>query len=665
MKLFQSACPLDCFDACSFHVSRDESNEIIVSGDPSDPVTQGFLCPKGQRVMERFSHPDRITSPLKKVNGEFLPVSWDQAMGEIAERMASILSSSGPHRIIHYHDSGHGGLSKNISTAFFNALGGVTTPAGSLCWGAGTAAQVADFGHVYGHSPEDLLNTRCLILWGRNPVETNRHMMPFIRQLKEKGVPVFLVDPVKTASARWADVHLALRPGSDGHLALAMAKHLAENGLINQEYLDASTHNGRSFVAALESFSFASLVKATGLQENQVVHLAETYASGDPGCIYLGYGMQRNSYGARNVRLVDALGALCGHIGKPGGGVNYAHRHIGQYIDRAFLLHPPATPAPTFPQPRFAQEILRHPSGHYQALFVTQANPVVQLPDTRQTLAAFQQIPLKVVVDHFLTDTASQADYVLPPTMILEESDVVFSSMWHARLSWTEQVVTPPSDVRHEFQIFQDLAQRLSLRTFLDRYPSVSSYLEGAVHPLTHLLNCTVDDLKGRRLAVPGNEVPWKDGIFHTPSGKFQFHIPDASADLPLPGGPDPQYPYHLLTVHADESLHSQHWRTLPGHELPQVQVNPEGLEAALPPEGNPVWLVSRQGRLKCSVRYNESLQTGVLVMKQGTWLKNGSVNQLTPQTLSDEGMQAAYYDCRCQILPFSESDAPESAPTV
>ena len=656
MPVFQSACSLDCWDGCSMKVTVENNQVLQVAGDPDDRITQGFLCRKGGAIVQRFQHPDRLTQPMKRQQDSWQAISWSQALDEISLKLKQLLADHGPTAMLHYSEGGHGGLSKNIDTAFFNALGGVTTPVGSLCLGAGMAAQKLDFGNAYCHPPEDLTNTHCLILWGRNPSATNIHLVPFIKKLRKRQVPVFLVDPVRSSSAALADEHLALRPGSDGHLALAIAKRLKEKQLLHTDYLSRFCHGVEPFLDQLDAFSMNDLIKATGLAAEQVYHLADTYGQAPAAAIYLGYGVQRNRFGGRNVRLIDALGALTANLGIPGGGVNYAHRHITQWIDHDYLENTPTAAGRTFPRSQFATYLNSQPSPGVHGIWVTKGNPVVQLPDTNATLAAFRQIPFKVVIDHFMTDTAQQADYVLPATMILEESDVIFGSMWHQQLTWTQQAVTPPDGVRHEFTIFQELARRLELSDFLKRYPDVDTYLSTAAAPLCRYLNTTPDALKGKRITVPGRELPWKEGRFETPSGRYEFPVPEVIQPFDLPSPHQDDYPYHLLTVHTADSLHTQHLRTQPAQALPQVKIHPDTAAAAGVSEETTQLLVSANGTLAVALRLDDQVRRDTLVMNQGSWIHQGTVNQLTDAGLSDLGMQAIYYDCRCRIVKSSEA---------
>jgi len=648
MKQYQSACPLDCWDACSILVKVDGQQQASLSGDPTDPITQGFLCRKGQQMLERFNHPDRLTSPLKRVGEGFETISWDQALDEIADKLRSIQSTHGSSSLIHYSEGGHGGLAKNIDTAFFNELGGATTPRGSLCWSAGIAAQKLDFGNSYCHSPEDMANTQCLILWGRNPSDTNIHLVPFVKKVRKAGVPVYLIDPVNSTSRSLADHHLALKPGSDGHLALALAKAIVEKGQHDSNTEQHSLHF-KEYLAFLETLNFNELVKATGLAKSQVLQLAETYGTAKSATIYLGYGIQRNHHGGRNVRLIDALAALTGNIGIPGGGVNYAHRNTSQWVDGHYLENARTHQAPTFPRSHFSDYVLGHEPGQLQGIFVTKANPAVQLPDTFKVAKAFEHIPFKVVIDHFMTDTARLADYVLPPTMILEEEDIIFSSMWHNRFTWTEKALEPPKGVLHEFHIFQQLARRLEMKNFIVNYPDILHYLSRSVGPLCDYLGLSSNELRGRRMGVPGHELPWEKHSFETPSGRFTFYVPETD-DFHVNTATSSHFPYRMLSVHRPESLHSQHMRTLDEAAVPKVTLHPATAREADITEGSTVRLTSSTGFLTCRTVFDEGLQPGLLLMKEGTWLKNGTVNQLTRQAMTDIGEQVAYHDCYCRV---------------
>lgn len=643
---------MDCWDICSIIAEVNDDGSLKISGDSEDPVTRGFLCQKGYVSANYFQDPERITEPLKRTSDGWQILSWEQALFEISEKLKSILSSNGSQSLIHYKDAGHGGLAKNIDSAFFNALGGVTTATGSLCWGAGMKAQQLDFGQVYSHYPMDMLNSQCIVLWGKNPMDTSPHMVPILKKAASKNIPILLIDPAKTASTSLASHHYPIFPGSDGHLALAIAKVLADKKLIDFHFAENYCLGAEKFIHALDQFSVEDLVSATGLSLPQVHELAEIYGTAAPASIFLGYGPQRNRYGCRNLRLIDALAALSGNIGIEGGGVNYANHYINQWIDKNHLLNVSEKVAdlPTFPQPAFADFVLNKPPGDIQGIFVTLANPLVQLPDTNRAIEAFKSIPFRVVIDLRMTDTAQMADYVLPCTHIMEESDFLMSSMWHNFFTYTEQVVEPACNARHEFDIFHSLARMLDLSDFTSKYPNISDYIAKSIKPLCQKLNCSPEEIVGKRSFFPGNEIPWRNRNFDTSDGLFHFYVPKPDQEFFALQADNASYPLHLVSVHSRYSMHSQHFSHRSESELPTVSISKVSLGNIEASEGDIFKLISANGELKCILAIDNSLPFNVITVTQGWWHKNGSVNILTSQKLSDDGEQATYNDCFCRL---------------
>lgn len=651
MTTYKSACSLDCWDVCSIKAEVKKDSSVLISGDPEDPITQGFLCKKGLHSANFYKDPTRITQPMKKHNSLWQKITWEQAFLEISEQLNNILSTHGSHSLIHYKDAGHGGLSKNIDTAFFNALGGVTTSTGSLCWGAGMKAQQLDFGQVYSHHPSDMLNSQCILLWGKNPMDTSPHMVPILKEASKKNIPILVVDPVKSASVSLATHHYPLLPGSDGHLALAMAILLAEKNMIDTHFIEHHCLDADLFLKSLQQFSLEELISKTGLSIQQVNELTNLYGSSASATIFMGYGLQRNRYGCRNVRLIDALAALTGNIGIKGGGVNYANHYMNQFINKDHLHHSIKKATPTFPQPIFADYVLSTRPEQIKGIFVTLANPLVQLPDTQKSIEAFESIPFKVVIDQRMTDTAQRADYVLPCTHIMEESDFIMSSMWHNYFTYTERVVAPAYNVKHEFEIFHGLAEKLNLTSFTQQYPTISNYVNTSLKPLCRELNCSPEELVGKRHFFPGNEIPWKNKIFETDDGRYHFFIPREKNNLTAVETKDSHYPLHLISVHYRHSMHTQHFSNRSESDLPEAFLSSSSLNTDELANGDIFRLVSTTGELTCRVVIDETLPHNVVKVVQGWWHKHGSINQLTSQQMTDRGQQATYNDCFCRLV--------------
>jgi len=653
-KRIKFACPLDCFDACSLIATVADGHVLKVQGDPDHPMTRGHICPKGKQHLTRLYHPQRLTQPLKRIKGKLLPVAWDEILDEIADRLHAVKKEYGSTAVLHHTSDGYGGIIKSIDQLFFNRFGGATVYRGNLCWGAGIAAQRYDFGDVKGHAPEDLINARKIILWGRNPLVTNIHMVPYLRQARKAGAEIILIDPVKSASAKLSGAYLRINPATDGALALGMANVIIAKGLVDKAFVKNRTQGFERFKAYVQYFTPRKVAAITGLDEEKITWLAGIYAVHKPAAILLGYGLQRYRNGGNSIRCIDALGALTGNIGIRGGGVNYANFSIAKFINKAFFK-PTASDAAqrTYSIAKLGEFLERADDPPVRLICVTKANPLVQNPDLHRTLKAFQQVDYKIVIDMFMTDTARHADVVLPCTSILEEEDIVFSSMYSPYLNYSSKVLDPPHGVMSEYDLFRQLARKLTLPDYPDI--SRSAYLEAAFKPLLETFDLSLTDLKSSYFKIPGQEIPWAAGSFDTPSGKYELYSEKAHADglSPLPRyiEPDkgqPPYGLRLITPHTADSMHSQHMASAEG--LPPAYLNFRTLERQGLAPGTQAVVETKAGRIEVTIHGDDKVGDDIVMIYQGWWHKNGAVNFLTSDAISDMGEQAAYYDCFCKI---------------
>jgi len=648
------ACPMDCFDACGLLAEVADGRVVRLKGDSDHPLTRGRICSKGKKLLERLYHPKRLLSPIYKEAGQWKTLSWEAALDMLAQRLASAIRRHGRHAILYYADSGYGGLAKSVDHLFFSHLGGVSVPRGSLCWAAGMAAQRYDFGDVRGHAPHDLAKAGCILIWGRNPVATNPHLMPFIQKAREKGATLTVIDPLVTLTARQADVHLQPKPGTDGALALAMAHHLLATDRIDRAYIDQHTTGFDRFAATLPDVSPDRAAVITGLDADAIRQAAEHYADQPPAAIIIGMGLQRYVNGGNTVRCIDALAAMTGNIGRSGGGANYANRAITRWVDREAGCPPAAHRNDrTFPLPRMARFMRAAAAPPIDVAMIAKANPLVQMPDVRAFQAAFRQVPFKIVIDMFMTDTARAADLVLPCTSILEEEDLVFSSMFSPYLNYSRRVVPPPDGVLGEYELFRRLASRMQL----DRYPDmpVRRFLASAIQPLTRQFGLTLDQLASAPFKIPDADIPWSDGNFATPSGHYEFYSQQAMDDgghpLPVylpPRSASPDFPLRLLTPHYPHSLHSQQFAFR--SDRPVASIHPEeGFHHDL--ENNQlIRVISARGQIEAKLKLDNAIPRRAIKIDQGWWRESGAVNCLTADTLSDMGENAAYFETFCRI---------------
>lgn len=652
------ACPLDCFDVCSMRAEIIDGKVTKLEGNKEHPITQGFICEKGRKHIDRMYSPLRITKPMKRVKNEFVAISWDEAINTIADKLSSYIDNYGTLSIAQYNDGGAGGLLKNVENLFFDYLGDVTLFKGSLCWGAGMAAQKSDFGDVKGHYPEDIYNSKTIIIWGRNPAETNIHLVPFIKKAKEQGVKVILIDPIKTASASFADWHIQLKPGGDCALAVAVAKYIIENKHYNNFFVEDNTKGFEEIYDYLSSLDYEELISKSRVDYETVKKLADSILD-KPATIYIGYGLQRYNFGGTTVRAIDMLGALSGNIGIIGGGVNYANKVYGEYINWDAVA-PVRTPNHRYiAKPKFATELIKQQNPELKALFISRSNPAVQLPNSNAAIDAINNIEFKVVLDYFMTDTAKLADIVLPVTYFMEETDIVYSSMWNGYINYNEKLVDIYHEAKSELEIYSLLAERLGIKDFPQMAPEqwICNLLENGRE-----IGLDIDGLKKNKYAAAENikSIPWSDYKFKTPSGKFEFVDVGSLKQYLKEPNKSQKYYFRLLTVHARESLHSQHFMDSE-IEHPEVFISKEDnelIEVMGLENGELIKLENQYGSIYAVVSFTEKTKRGVFYMKEGWWQKNGgSVNNLTPHEASDIGNQATYNECFVKLVKLGVKD--------
>lgn len=702
-RLFRSACPLDCFDACALVVEIEEAEEaqegaaahgggrqqrdarrVVIKGSKDHPITQGFLCVKGKKWLERTTSPDRVTTPLvRRDDGELRPASWDEALNLVAGRLRAITDRWGATAILHIVGDGSGGILKNLDRRFMNALGGVTTTTGSLCWGSGIAAQRYDFGAHASHDWDDLANSRLILLWGRQPAVTNVHLLPFLRRAY-RGVPgegastglrVISINPARIEAPGVEVEHFAARPGTDGALALGMGHVIISEGWVDEDFVAARVKGFPEYARRVEEYGPERVAAITDLGPEEIRRLARLYATTKPAAILFGYGMQRYVNGGNTVRAIDALAAITGNVGVAGGGANYA----SYYWSRAFAdISGPglATAGRHFPVSQVGRHMLAATDPPVEAVIVTRANPATQMPNAALFREAMKKVGFRVVVDHFLTDSALMADVFLPCTTVLEEEDIVYTS-WHHFASYAEPVLAPRGEARSEVWIFTELAKRLGV---IDRFDdkTAEEWLREAVAPLA-AQGVTLEDFR-REGVVRCPEAPpvaWADGGFQTPSGKIELSSEvaareglEAVADY-FPSranrelGPDR---FFLVTPHARDQLHSQYFNlgAAAASGPPKVLISARVAACGGVADGDAIMVVSQNGRLSAVASVCPGLRDDVVQIPEGYWHRgtggasgaapaNGvgeaGVNFLTPDLVADMGQGTPFYDVVCRLI--------------
>jgi anaerobic selenocysteine-containing dehydrogenase len=606
-----------------------------LSGDPDHPVTRGFLCFRTSRFTELQNSPQRLTKPLLRRNGQLEAVEMDEALDVAAERLARIREESGPAAIFHYRSGGSLGILKGLTDRFFEELGPCATKIGDVCSGAGEAAQLEDFGVSDSNDLFDLLHSKHILLWGKNPKVSSVHLVPVLRQARDAGAELVLIDPVHHETSTLVDERIQPRPGGDLDLILGVARSLFDRGLVDPgaesfcEDLDAY----RELVMSRTRAEYAA---RADVAEDMFHRLADRLADG-PTAILVGWGMQRRLLGGTAVRALDALSAISGNLFRSGGGCSF-------YFQRRDAFEPfhrgPEVAPRRIREPLFGRDVLAARDPKIRAIWVTAGNPVCMLPDSAVVAEAFEGTEFTVVADPFLTDTARRASLVFPVPTFLEDDDLL-GAYGHHWVAESRPMVPPPPGVLHEVQLFQELAKRLGLESF----PM------GSIEALKRLhldrvreQGVTLEALGDRALRNPrAGQLLFPEGRVRTPSGRVRLlsSIPETPAlrdDHPL-----------WLFSNSTARSQSSAWAGKGLGKRVWVALHPEAVPHL--EEGQEVVVENDNGRVVASLRLDSRQRRDVAVMPKGGHFDRGqAANVLVAARTTDIGLGAAYMDCRVTV---------------
>lgn len=625
LEILRTTCNRDCPDACTLEVGVKDGKAVKLKGAGDDPVTQGFLCERTARFLNRQYADDRLTTPLLRQQGELKPVGWEEALKVAAEKLLETREKYGAQSILHYRSGGSLGILKLLSDYLFENFGPVALKHGDICSGAGEAAQEKDFGVCDSSDIFDLYNSRTIIIWGKNVHTSNAHLVPVLIEAKRRGARLIGIDPVRTRIAGQCDLFLQPRPGADFSLAMAVARYLFEHDLVDPQAASYCDHlqefRELAFSNTIEGWS-----EAADLDADQVRELARAYGENKPGAILVGWGMGRRANGARTVRALDALAAVSGNLGVAGGGSSFYFARRSAF-DTSFIKGLEAAPR-SFSEARLGLELLAA-DPRVRFIWVTAGNPVAMLPQAQAVRQAFEQTDFVVVVDTHPTDTTDLADLVLPTLTLLEDDDILGAYGNHyVRVS--RPTVRPPGQARHELEIWQGLAARLGLEGLLDGSPR--DWKRRLLKP-----GLTLEQLEeGPRRSPEAQPVLFADRKFATASGKVNLMTEPA---LPAPPT-SAEFPYTLLAVSTPKAQSSQ-WSVDPPRR-PQVSIAPRPDLAS----GQTARLRSALGAIEVEVVHDAGLRPDVVVMAKGGMQRHGwCANALVEARETDDGGGAAYYD--------------------
>lgn len=647
--IVRTACPHDCFDCCGIEAEVKDGAVVALKGSQSHPVTRGFLCGKVQGYLRRQYSKDRLLYPLRREGSSFRRIGWEEALDEVACGLERARALKGPSSVLSYSDAGSMGYLKSLEGRFWGEFGGATFASGSLCSAAGLEAMAADYGRIGQHDPEDIPNSRLIALWGRNPMVTNIHMVPYIRKAKERGAKVVLVNPMPSESEALADYAVKPRPGSDAALALGLAREIIASDMHDGGYIGRHVEGYASYLEEAMSWTLGRTSDVTGVPVEDIRMFARDYALVKPASIWLGFGLQRHAGGGNAVRAVNALGAITGNIGRPGGGVNYSNRssrvlnplgYEGRMKDVKLVW-----------KGRLADDIRALGDGFIEMAVIARSNPMLQCPDTEDLERVFEKIPLKVVFEHFMTDTAKAADIVLPAATFLEE-DELYYSYFHNYVSLGRKAVEPLGEARPDIEIMKGMAERLGIGCLSGR--TALEWIRYALEPM-EAYGITLDRLMDEGwVRFPAPMVPWQDGKFPTASGRIMVGSPAPPKYIPPHELPDKDHPFYLITGALRDRLHSQYDNL--GADpagLQAVYVHPEAARRLGLKELSAVEVYTKHAAMRFLMVFDDRMRQDVIYAHHGRWKdRNGGINRLIKGYLADMGGQGALYDCAAGIRP-------------
>lgn len=645
LERLRTTCNRDCPDSCGIVVRVEDGRIVEHRGDPEHGVTRGFLCYRGNHYLERFYAEDRILHPLRRTKAGWGRISWDDALDLAGEELARSRDRHGPLSVLAVTYSGIKGLvARYFGKRFWAEFGGVTGTRGGLSVEAADAAQELDFGGSGTHAPEDLANSAGFVVWGKNVATTRVHSVPFIEEArKRRGAKLFVIDPVRSATARKADRHFALRPGSDGWLAAGIARRLFERGAIDTAYVERHCRGFEAYRERILSLAPEAVSRATDLSPEAIEELAEVYATTKPLATLSGLGPAYWQGGGATIRLIDALAAITGNVGVSGGG-SHTDLFGGAGLALDAFRELPEVPCRTLLLPRLGEELLAASDPPLTAGFIAGANPAATCPDTGRVAEALASLEFLVVVDQFLTASARTADLFLPCTTYLEMEDLV-CAYGHHWLGLDQAVVPPLGEARSDVEIYRGLAERLGFGDALAG--STAEWIDRFLEPL-RAQGVTREGLKERPYRNPAlPAVPFEGGVFGTPSGKIELIGDFELREEPLEGDR-----LHLMATKSLKMVNAQ----INGGDLPAepvVRLHPETAAGRGLKDGDPLLVESGAGSVRARLVTDANVRRDVLLFNPAAWSGDlQGVNQLRESILADLGDAAAMHETRVRVVP-------------
>jgi anaerobic selenocysteine-containing dehydrogenase len=675
-RVVHAACPHDCPDTCAMRVTVEGGRVVRIQGDPDHATTQGVLCTKVSRYAERTYHDERVTFPLKRVGakgrGSFARVSWDEALADIAARLQAIARRD-PQAIVPYSYAGTMGLVQGEAMAqrLFHKLGASLLDR-TICSAAGGDALAATYGAKVGMQTRFFAESKLIVIWGSNSIASNLHFWTLAQEAKRRGAKLIAIDPRCTETAEKCHQHIALLPGTDGALALGVMHELVAQQWLDHDYIRDHVDGFDRLQKRIAEWPPERAAAVCGITADEVRGLARDLGTTQPAAIRLNYGMQRVKGGGNATRLIALLPCLTGAWRHRAGGLllsssGWFKRYKNPSLERPDLL---AGRRPrTINMSTIGDDLLRESSPAFgpkiEALIVYNSNPVAVAPESKKVVAGFARDDLfTVVLEHFLTDTADHADYVLPATTQLEHLDV-HGTYGHTDVMWNEPAIAPIGEAKPNTQIFRELAARLGFTDacFADDDETLARQAFD-----WDAIGTSFEALRERGWAsLPVPDAPFADGGFATENGKAKVdvcglgvpeHVANHESVLSSPELAQ-RFPLAMISPPARHFLNSsfvnvKSLRTIEGEPL--LEIHADDARARGIDSGAMVRVFNQRGEYRCRAEVSSRARPGVVNGLGIWWRKLGAdgtnVNELTSQRLTDIGRAPTFYDCLVEVQP-------------
>ncbi len=672
MAIKVSACPRDCYSTCSFLVSVNNGRIGLIEPHPDNRATSEGVCLKGLSYFERVVNPGRLLYPLKKTGGKFARISWDESLSIIADRISEIHSKYGPESVLYYAATGTKGLLNKVGPAFWEMTGGFTSTYGDLCWPSGLEATRLTFGENKHNAPWDIENSRLIISWGKNIAETNVHQMKFIENSISNGGKFVVIDPRRTETSSKADIHISPAPGTDGALAMGIGNLLILKGYVDVDFINNNVKGFEEYRSAAAKYTPEKVSEITGVNVGAIRELAELIGTIKPMTITAGFGMQRYRNSGQTMRTLISLPVLTGNIGKIGAGWVYANLQSHIFDDEVdpLAIYPRSDNnriRNSIPVTKLADGILDSEDPPIKMIWIERGNPVTQNPDTASVIKAFRSLEFRVVVDQFMTDTAREADIVLPAKTMFEQSDII-NAYWHHYIQLKQKVIDPPGEVKPESEIYYLLARKMGISKsdMKGKIPAPSDneveiFLEDILKNFSGL---SLSRLKEGPVLAPGSsDIAFEDLIFKTRSGKIEIYSDEANERwgvdklpeyIPPLINEENEFSFILLSSNTKNRIHSQfgNMKLIEQFDDPSlIYINPSDALKKSIADGEKIEVFNKLGSISGITKFDHGLRSGCVLVKNGRWMhEGGSVNLLTSQIETDMGYGAAFYENRVDI---------------